>query len=246
MSEWQVEKGGWSSFYYLFLIQDPKQLAQNECSFQGHRPPSWIGPDNGQLLAASKPQRPFSELTAQPAQPQALRHLGGHSPGPVILSLRRRGVSLLLAYSPGSTDIQNLKTCVFLLTLKHTSTEQFLPKFCWSSKDKTFGFIHSLWVILTCFNYMHFLLSKPKPKHSPTAITWGFPGGSVVKELACPCRRHEFNPWVGKSPRGGNDNPLPDSCLKNPMNRGAWLAAVHGVAKSRTWLESTHTHAGSL
>ena len=34
----------------------------------------------------------------------------------------------------------------------------------------------------------------------------------------------------------GNDTPLQHSCLENPMDGGAWYAAVHGVAKSRTWL----------
>ena len=34
----------------------------------------------------------------------------------------------------------------------------------------------------------------------------------------------------------GNGNPLPYSCLGNPMDRGAWWATVHGVAKSQTWL----------
>ena len=35
----------------------------------------------------------------------------------------------------------------------------------------------------------------------------------------------------GSSPRKGNDNPLQNSCLGNPRDRGAWLATVHGVAK---------------
>ena len=34
-------------------------------------------------------------------------------------------------------------------------------------------------------------------------------------------KRHRFDPWVGKIP-GGNGNPLQDSCLENPMERGAW------------------------
>ena len=38
--------------------------------------------------------------------------------------------------------------------------------------------------------------------------------------------------WLGE----GNGNPLQYSCLGNPMDRGAWWAAVHGVAKSRTQL----------
>ena len=47
------------------------------------------------------------------------------------------------------------------------------------------------------------------------------------------CRRPGFNPWVGKIPGGGNGNPLQYSCLENSMDRGAWRATVHGVAKSR-------------
>ena len=41
-------------------------------------------------------------------------------------------------------------------------------------------------------------------------------------------------PGSGRSPGGGNGNPLQYSCLGNPMDRGAWWATVHGVAKSRT------------
>ena len=43
-------------------------------------------------------------------------------------------------------------------------------------------------------------------------------------------------PGLGKSPGEGNGNPLQYSCLKNSMDRGAWRAIVHGVAKSRTRL----------
>ena len=41
-------------------------------------------------------------------------------------------------------------------------------------------------------------------------------------------------PGLGRSPGEGNGNPLQYSCLENPMDRGAWRAAIHGVAKSRT------------
>ena len=43
-------------------------------------------------------------------------------------------------------------------------------------------------------------------------------------------------PGSGRSSGEGNGNPLQYSCLKNPMDKGAWWAAVHGVAKSRTSL----------
>ena len=41
-------------------------------------------------------------------------------------------------------------------------------------------------------------------------------------------------PGSGRSPGGGNGNPLQYSCLKNPTDRGAWWAMVHRVAKSQT------------
>ena len=41
-------------------------------------------------------------------------------------------------------------------------------------------------------------------------------------------------PGSGRSPGGGNDNPLQYSCLENPMDRGSWQAVVHGVAESDT------------
>ena len=50
-------------------------------------------------------------------------------------------------------------------------------------------------------------------------------------------------PALGRSPGGGNGNPLQYSCLENPMDRGAWWATVHGVAKSWTRLKQLSTHA---
>ena len=43
-------------------------------------------------------------------------------------------------------------------------------------------------------------------------------------------------PGSGRCPGEGNGNPLQYSCLRNPVNRGAWWAIVHGVAKSQTRL----------
>ena len=44
-------------------------------------------------------------------------------------------------------------------------------------------------------------------------------------------------PGLGRSPGGGHGNPLQYSCLENPMDRGAWQATVHGVAKIWTQLK---------
>ena len=51
-------------------------------------------------------------------------------------------------------------------------------------------------------------------------------------------------PGWGRSPGGGHDNPLQYSCLENSMDRRAWQATVHSVAKSQTRMKQirTHTH----
>ena len=80
-------------------------------------------------------------------------------------------------------------------------------------------------------------------------MPWLIPRRLSDKESVCQCRRCRrlrFNPWVGKIPWRGNDNPLLYSCLKNPMDSRAWLATVNGVMKSQKWLSNrTHTHFSS-
>ena len=49
-------------------------------------------------------------------------------------------------------------------------------------------------------------------------------------------------PRLGGSPGGGHGNPLQYSCLENLLDRGAWKATVHRVAKSWTWLKWLSTH----
>ena len=58
-------------------------------------------------------------------------------------------------------------------------------------------------------------------------------GGSEVNASACNVGDLGSIPGSGRSPEG-NGNPLQYSCLENPMDRGAWWATVHGVAKGRT------------
>ena len=53
------------------------------------------------------------------------------------------------------------------------------------------------------------------------------------KESACIAGDLGLIPGLGRSPGEGNGNPLQYSCLENPMDRGAWWATVHGVARVR-------------
>ena len=63
---------------------------------------------------------------------------------------------------------------------------------------------------------------------------WGFSGGSEDKASACNAGDPGSIPALGRSPGEGNSNPFQYSCLENPMDRGAWQATVHRVAKSLT------------
>ena len=60
----------------------------------------------------------------------------------------------------------------------------------------------------------------------------------MVKNPPANTRDMGSSPGLGRSPREGNGNPLQDSCLENPMDRGAWWAIVHGVTKNQTGLRN--------
>ena len=61
-----------------------------------------------------------------------------------------------------------------------------------------------------------------------------FPGGSDGKASVYNVGDPGLSPGLGRSPGEGNGNPLQYYCLENPMDRGAWQAAVYGVTKSWT------------
>ena len=98
-------------------------------------------------------------------------------------------------------------SCAYcLFSLKNVSVQSLTtpPLFHW--------FVHLLIVGLQFFLYLD--------------------GASLVAHwwrthLPCQCRRCWFDRWAGKIPGEGNGNPIQCSCLGNPMDRGAWRAAVH-------------------
>ena len=98
--------------------------------------------------------------------------------------------------------------------------------------------------------WRHFLRVMLKVLFSASRIKWniadltgnlGFPGGSLIKNPPANARDTGLIRESGRSPGEGNGNPFQCSCLGNPMDRGAWRATVHGVAKESNmteWLNS--------
>jgi len=62
----------------------------------------------------------------------------------------------------------------------------------------------------------------------------GFPGGSDGEEFTCNAGDLDSIPRLGRFPGEGMAYPLLYSCLENFVDRGAWWATVHGVAKYQT------------
>ena len=82
-------------------------------------------------------------------------------------------------------------------------------------KDKIFSPLHSLGLYNNNVSFLD------------------FPGGSDGKASAYNAGDPGSIPGLRRTPGEGNGTPLQYSCLENPMGRGAWWAAVHGVTKSR-------------
>ena len=97
---------------------------------------------------------------------------------------------------------------------------------CWRGHGGKGTFIHCLWE--------HKLVQSLEK--IVRSFLRGFPGGSVVKNLPANAGDVGSIPQSGRSPGGGNGNPLQISCLENSTDRGAWRATGHGVAKSQTRL----------
>ena len=69
----------------------------------------------------------------------------------------------------------------------------------------------------------------------------GFPGGAVVKNPPDKAGDTGLIPGSVRSPGGGNGKPLQYSCLKNPMDKGAWWTTVQCVAKNLDMTELLST-----
>ena len=69
----------------------------------------------------------------------------------------------------------------------------------------------------------------------------GLPRWLSDKEPACQAGDLSLIPGSGRSPGGGYGNALQYSCLRNPVDRGAWRATVCGITKSKTQLSGNNS-----
>ena len=92
--------------------------------------------------------------------------------------------------------------------------------------------------VLLVYNTYTYVCTHTDTHHAHAHTHTGFPGDSDGIESVSNAERPGFYPWVGETPGEGNGNPLQYSCLENSMDRGAWRATVHGVAKSQMQLSN--------
>ena len=90
-----------------------------------------------------------------------------------------------------------------------------------------------LLIICLVLEGRHFSCELATPQ---VAVPRWYPRSSVGKESTCNAGDPGSIPGSGRSLEAGNSNPLQYSCLENTMDRGAWQATVHGIAKSETQL----------
>ena len=70
----------------------------------------------------------------------------------------------------------------------------------------------------------------------------GLPWWLTQSRIYLQCKRHRFNPWVGKTPGEGNGYPLQYSCLENPMDRETgWLQSTEMQRAQHDWVTNTFT-----
>ena len=101
-------------------------------------------------------------------------------------------------------------------------------------KLQSYGVAKS-WTQLNNFTFTFFHYARALLIINSTTTLY-FHGGSDSKESAHNAGDPGLILGSGRSPGGGNGNPLQYSCLENPMDRGACQAIVHGVTKSLTKL----------
>ena len=106
-------------------------------------------------------------------------------------------------------------------------------------------------VVMGCsVRLFHSTWDPPRPETEPISPAFAgrflTPSGSDSKESACNTGDPALLPASGRSPGGGHGHPLQNSCLENPVDRGAWRGTVHRVAKSWAQMSRNSCEAKTL
>ena len=115
-----------------------------------------------------------------------------------------------------------------------------------NAKQKTNASNHSVHAVMWMFAKQQFGNVLPYPVYSCSCLC------SLASQVVLVVKNPPVNtgnirdtgsiPGSGRSPGGGHGNPLQYSCLENPMDRGAWQAAVHRITQSQTQLKRLSTY----
>ena len=111
--------------------------------------------------------------------------------------------------------------------------------------------VHGAFLLFVCLfrqSFMGFFGWERKVFWTSILVRWSFPGGTIIKKLTANAgniRDVGLITGSGRSPEGGQSNPLQYSCMEKPMVRGAWRTIVHRVTKSQTQLNDL-AHIGEM
>ena len=140
----------------------------------------------------------------------------------------------VLATGPPGKSLAVFNKADHAFLLKTLSFRILLPLFFFSAFLSLLGYLKAVSIQFShsVMSDSFFIYIQNKTQY-PSSI-FMFLHTYLLTESACNVGDLGSIPGLGRSPGGGHGNPLQYSCLENPMDRGAWQAAVHGVAKSRT------------
>ena len=127
----------------------------------------------------------------------------------------------------------SLLACVSTNLTSYMATDgNELVSILWNIQTSSIVSLMNEWKIRLILSLTRYLLSV-----SLVIMEWkSFPSSLDGKAFACNTGDLGSIQGLGRSPGEGNEKPLQYSCLEYSMDRGAWHATVHGVAKSHTWL----------
>ena len=131
----------------------------------------------------------------------------------------------------------------FIYCEKLGTTHWLLP--CKEKENNVWQLIWTfslIWVALWGRPWQHIPVLLPGKSHGQRSLVGWSPWGCSESDTTERLHFHFSLSWIGE----GNGDPLQCSCLENPRGRGAWWAAIYGIAQSQTWLKRFSSSSSSM